>query len=156
MCWVKRMEQDAPASDGAGSAESTRTGTRTSARNSTIEVITRGEPRRRWSIEQKQAIAAESLVPGVSPTVVARRYGISSGLLYTWRKALLAAQPGLLTGFARVEVADHDRVAAPVLPAPAPQTVELIEVTLPDGTTLRAPARIDPRALRGLLGALRR
>ena len=99
--------------------------------------------------------AAESLIPGVSPTAVARRYGISSGLLYTWRKALLKAQPGLAAGFARVEVIDPDR-PAPVLPAPVPQAAELIEITLPDGTMLRLPARIDPRTLRGLLGALRR
>jgi transposase len=149
------MDQDT--STIATPAESARTGTRTSARNPTVELITRGEPRRRWSIEQKQAIAAESLTPGVSPTVVARRYGISSGLLYNWRKSLLAAQPGLVTGFARVEIAEHDRLAAsipsvpPLLPAPTPQPVEQIEVTLPDGTTLRAPA-----ALRGLVNALRR
>jgi transposase len=149
------MEQDTPAAEGPNPVESARTGTRTSGRNPTIELISRGEPRRRWSTEQKQAIAAESLIPGVSPTAVARRYGISSGLLYTWRKALLKAQPGLAAGFARVEVIDHDR-PAPVLPAPVPQAAELIEITLPDGTMLRMPARIDPRALRGLLGALRR
>lgn len=148
------MEQDTPEPEWASPAESPRTGTRTSARAPTIEVISRGEPRRRWSIEQKQAIAAESLNPGVSPTAVARRYGISSGLLYTWRKALLKAQPELSAGFARVEVIDHDR--PPALSAPAPQMAELIEITLPDGTMLRVPIGIDPRALRGLLGALRR
>ena len=150
------MEQDTPEHEGPSLAESTRTSTRTSARTPTIELISRGGPRQRWSSEQKQAIAAESLVPGVSPTAVARRYGISSGLLYTWRKALRQAQPGLAAGFARVEVIDHDRPAPPALPAPAPQAAELIEITLPDGTTLRAPVRIDPRVLRGLLGALRR
>ena len=149
------MEQDTPAAEEPAPGESGRTSTRTRARHPTIELISRGEPRRRWSTEQKQAIAAESLMPGVSPTTVARRYGISSGLLYTWRKALLKAQPGLAAGFARVEVIDHDR-PAPVLPAPVPQAAELIEITLPDGTMLRLPARIDPRALRGLLGALRR
>lgn len=150
------MDQDTPATEGRSPAESARTGTRTSARSPTIELITRGEPRRRWSIEQKQAIAAESLTPGVSPTAVARRYGISSGLLYTWRKALRAAQPGLVAGFARVEVIDRDHPAGAMLPAPAPQAAELIEITLPDGTMLRVPIGIDPRALRGLLSALRR
>ena len=149
------MEQDPPAPDALPLAESPRTGTRTRALGPTIEVISCGEPRRRWSAEQKQAIAAESLVPGVSPTAVARRYGISSGLLYTWRKALQTAQPGLAGGFACVEVTDHDRPAS-VLSAPAPQAAEPIEITLPDGTMLRVPARIEPRALRGLLGALRR
>jgi len=42
---------DAPASD------------HKSARRQRIEVITRGEPRRRWTIEQKRDIALESLEP---------------------------------------------------------------------------------------------
>ena len=66
-----------------------------SARNQRIELITRGERRRRWSVEQKREIAAESLEPGVSPITVARRYGISSGLLYTWRRHLLEGSLGV-------------------------------------------------------------
>jgi transposase-like protein len=61
-----------------------------SARSPRIELITRGERRRRWTVEQKHTIAAQSLAPGASPTEVARQYGISSGQLYTWRHALLA------------------------------------------------------------------
>ena len=66
-----------------------------SARSQRIEVITRGERRRRWSVEQKREIAAESLEPGISPITVARRYGISSGLLYTWRRHLLEGSLGV-------------------------------------------------------------
>jgi transposase len=77
------METDATSAE---RPETTRTSRRTSGRSSRIELITRGEPRRRWPLEQKQAIAAESFQSGVSPTAVARRYGISSGLLYAWRK----------------------------------------------------------------------
>ena len=68
---------------------------RMSARSQRIEVITRGERRRRWSVEQKREIAAESLEPGISPITVARRYGISSGLLYTWRRHLLEGSLGV-------------------------------------------------------------
>jgi transposase len=154
------MEKDVPGAEPASSPESARTSTRTSARNPSIELITRNEPRRRWSIEQKQAIAAESLAPGASPTAVARRYGISSGLLYAWRKALLAVQPCAMARFARVEVTAAGRRAGSAVPAapllPAPQAPEMIEIVLVDGTTLRASARIDPRTLRGLLSALRR
>jgi len=53
---------------------------------------------------------------------VARRHDISSGLLYTWRKALLAAQPGR-SRFARVEVASAKPAGQamnipPLLPGP--------------------------------------
>jgi transposase len=74
-----------------------------------VELITRGERRRRWTIEQKQMIAAQSLARGASATEVARQHGIGTGQLYNWRKALLAAQsvaPSPVLGrFARVEVA---------------------------------------------------
>jgi transposase-like protein len=49
---------------------------------------------------------------------VARRYGISSGLLYTWRRHLLEGSLGVtrqpVAKFARVEV-----MAMPADPAPA-------------------------------------
>jgi transposase len=105
-------------------AASAHTTDRMSARSQRIELITRGERRRRWSVEQKREIAAESLEPGLSPIMVARRYGISSGLLYTWRRHLLAgsfgtaAQP--VAKFARVEVMATQADSAPATPT-APQ-----------------------------------
>ena len=57
-----------------------------------IELITRSERRRRWSLEQKQEIVAESLSPGTTPAAVARKHAINSGLLYTWRQQLLAGR----------------------------------------------------------------
>jgi transposase len=129
-------------------------------RSSSIEVITRGELRRRWSVEQKQWIAAESLAPpGASPIAVARPHGIGSGLLYTWRKALLAAQPGVVR-FARVAVAEDARTTGPtsntppLLPAPPPPTTGMVEIVLPNRTTIRVDAQIDPRALRRVLSVL--
>jgi transposase len=76
--------------------------------NRRIEVITGRERRRRWSADQKREIAAESLQPGVSPVMVARRHGISSGLLYTWRQRLLCGALGAVADtkprFVRVDV----------------------------------------------------
>jgi transposase len=141
---------------------SARTSTLKSGRGASIEVITRGEPRRRWSTEQKHAIAAASLSPGASPIEVARQHGISTGLLYTWRKALLAAQPRLAR-FARVEIAastqraDQGTGAPPLLAAAALQPVcrpSLIEIVLPNSTSVRVDAQIDPRALRRVLSVL--
>jgi len=128
---------------------------RTSGRRLSIELITRAEPRRRWLVEQKQSIAAESLAPGASPTEVARRHGISSGLLYAWRKALLAAQPSIAR-FARVEVTGSAKPADPIPnavspPAPGAGTIEIV---LPNRTIVRVDAQIDPRALRRVLSVL--
>jgi transposase len=157
------METDARFSEPAQPAI-TRTSSRTNdGGSSRIELITRSEPRRRWSREQKQAIAAESFQPGVSPALVARRYDISSGLLYAWRQALLAAQPGAAGGtqFARVEVAQTGKCGEPGasrplrLPGLAAQLSGLIEIVLPDGITVRVDPQIDPRALRRVLAVLR-
>jgi len=131
-----------------------------------VELMTRGERRRRWTVEQKQMIAAQSLAPGASATEVARQHGIGTGQLYNWRKGLRAAQPGAAVPgrFARVEVvtakpllcaAQNSMNAAPT-PQPKPaQPADLIEIVLPAGTTLRVDAQVDPRALRRILAVLR-
>ena len=42
--------------------------------------------RRTWSADQKQQIISESFAPGASVAEVARRYGLNSNLLFTWRR----------------------------------------------------------------------
>ena len=146
---------------------------RTSARNRRIEVITRGEPRRRWTVEQKRQIAAESLQPGVSPVMVARKYDISSGLLYTWRQQLLGGAFGGVVGtkprFVRIDVVagapqlEATAAAAPELAPPArplaPPLAEpdgRIEIMLAGGATVRVDAQVNEGALRRVLAALER
>ena len=134
---------------------------RMSARSQRIEVITRGERRRRWSVEQKREIAAESLEPGISPITVARRCGISSGLLHTWRRHLLEGSLGdtrlPVAKFARVEV-----MAMPVDPTPAlspvsqPVAAPSGPMDRPDGVSVRVDAQVDSGALRRVLAALAR
>jgi transposase len=142
---------------------------RKSVRRPRVELITRGERRRRWSIEQKQEIVAESLGSDTTPTEVARKHAISSGLLYTWRQQLLGAQiaPQARPAptFAQVEIAGaSSRLEAPdrmpvelagsAEPPSLPRLEGLIEIVLPDGVTLRVDAQVDGRALRRVLGAL--
>lgn len=52
-----------------------------SAASEVVEVVTRGERRRAWSVEQKRLIVAETMQLGATPTEVARRWGIGTGLL---------------------------------------------------------------------------
>ena len=159
------METDGEPVDLAAGVESAHTTDRMSARNQRIELITRGERRRRWSVEQKREIAAESLEPGISPITVARRYGISSGLLYTWRRHLLEGSLGVtrqpVAKFARVEVMPAARAPAipPVAPpaaAPSGPMNGMIEIALPGGVSVRVDAQVDSGALRRVLAALAR
>jgi transposase len=148
------MDTDVNPAETAVSSESAHTTGRKSAPTLRMELIPHGERRRRWTTEQKQTIAAQSLAPGASPTDVARLHGISTGQLYSWRQALKAAQPTpanqAIGRFSRVEVAP--RLTPPDIPARPPG---LIEIALSDGTTVRVDAGIDPRALRRVLAALR-
>jgi transposase len=161
------MEMDDDRAEAGAEAESAHTTGRMSARSQRIEVITRGERRRRWSVEQKRDIAAESLEPGISPITVARRYGISSGLLYTWRRHLLEGSLGTtarpVAKFARVDVMAIPAQSAPVTPslpqpAPAPNSMNhpdgMIEIALPCGISVRVDGQVDSSALRRVLAAL--
>jgi transposase len=145
--------------------ESGHTTGRKSARNRPIEIITRGERRRAWTLEQKREIVAESLGSELTPIEVARKHAISSGQLYTWRRQLLAV-PGTaiertVPRFAAVDL-------APASPDPpsvgetAPRQAAtargsgMIEIMLPSGVSLRVGAEVDGGALRRVLDALDR
>jgi|ERR1700722_5469398 transposase len=149
------MDTDATLAETAASRESAHTTSHKSAPPLRMDLIPRGERRRRWTTEQKQTIAAQSLAPGATPTDVARLHGISTGQLYTWRRALKAAQPTAanqaMGRFARVEVAPQP-VASVDIPVRLPG---LVEIALSDGTTVRVDTGIDPRALRRVLAVLR-
>src|SRR6516162_4602364 len=98
--------------------ETAHTTGRKSARLPRLEIITRGERRRRWTSEQKREIVAESYGPELTPTEVARKHGISSGQLYTWRRELLGLGASVMARamprFAEVEVATTPPVTASV------------------------------------------
>jgi transposase len=136
--------------------ESAHTSARMSGRRQRIEVITGVERRRRWSWDEKQAIVAESVAPRASPTVIARKYGLNTGQLYTWRRQMLRRVPTVApAGFARVEVVEETgRPAAPTTIAPSAQS-GLIEVILPGGAAVRVEGCVDERALRRVFAALR-
>jgi transposase len=124
------------------------------------EVLTGPERRRRWSLEEKLRILAQSVAPGSSASLVCRLHGISSGQLYTWRRRF---RTGELTGFAPVRLAPPvEQLAlatAPVDPVPTPPELDrrvdgIIEVELPTGVKLRLTGAVDEAALRRVLSAL--
>jgi transposase len=51
-----------------------------------IEVITGGDGRRRWTMDEKARIVAETLDPGAVVSVIARRYGLTPQQLFAWRR----------------------------------------------------------------------
>lgn len=122
-----------------------------STRIGRIEVVTRSEGRRRWSDADKQKILQETLEPGATVMAVAKRHGIGTGQIYTWRRQALV---GAVTGFVPVAI-------EPVAPADAVVTVPaaspragLIEIELPGGARVRVDDQVNSAALRRVLGAL--
>jgi len=163
------MANDDHGSDTIAEPESALTSGRKSARKQQIEVITRGERRRSWSVEQKREIAAESLQPGISPITVARRYGVNTGQLYTWRRQLREGQLGGLCQpprFAHVAVlAEPAQAGSTVVSSPngAGSTSARtpihrgggrIEIALPDGVSVWVDAQVDSGTLRRVLMAV--
>jgi transposase len=125
-----------------------------------VEVIVRGERRRAWRTEQKREIVAESLGAGLTAAEVARKHGISTGQLYTWRRQLLSGPTAVITRaeprFAQVELAPVPPApeAGPESAAATPRMEGLIEIVLPGGASVRVDAQVDGRALRRVLSAL--
>jgi transposase len=124
------------------------------------EVLTGPERRRRWSVEEKLRILAQSVAPGSSASLACRLHGISSGQLYTWRRQF---RTGELTGFAPVLVAppvdELPAATAPINPVPPVADGDrsascLIEVELPSGVKLRVTGAVDAAMLRQVLSAL--
>ena len=116
--------------------------------------IFRGQARRRWSDEDKRRLVAETLSTGGTVHGVARRYGVNTSQLFTWRKQLrlelepLAAPP--TPGFAAVAI-------APVMPpsvADVPMPSGLIEIELPDGGRVRISGAPDPAVVAAALRAV--
>ena len=101
--------------------------------------------RRFWSDEEKRRIVAQSYAPGVSVSVVARRYDVNSNLIFTWRRDPRyqpAADAGEAAPFLPVEV-----VPDPLPPEPPAASGGRIEIALSSGHRVSAIGSFDVDAL---------
>jgi transposase len=125
-----------------------------------IELRVRRERHRRWLPEERLRIVQETLRPGVVIAEVARRHGIGTGLLYTWRKEMLStAMAGLVPVQVQPGTSDTPApVSAPISPPASPVRLKSasgrIEVEFPNGVRVRVDGGVDETVLRGVLAAL--
>lgn len=123
----------------------------------TVEILGGKERRRRWKVEEKLRIVAESHDPGASVRAVAARNDVYPSLLHNWRRQVrqgrLTARP--VARFVPVRMAVEP-------PAPASPPVgnsvngsETIEIELPDGCRLRVGSGVSATQLRRVVAALR-
>lgn len=119
-----------------------------------VAVYSDVERRRRWSDEDRIRILDEAFSPGAIVTQVARRYDVSTALIYTWRRKLLeasadpASTPTSDPGFAEAVMVDDDRSARGDL-QPA------IIVDLARGRRVSVFASASPALVAATLKALR-
>jgi transposase len=118
-----------------------------------VEVITGDRRRRSWSEEEKARIVAESADPDANISEVARRNGVSRGLLTVWRRQARTASYDA-PAFAQVRIAapGADAIAAE-LHAGADAN-EKIEIDIA-GARVRVPRCADAATLRTVVAALR-
>src|SRR5437763_14236457 len=98
-----------------------------------VEVLAGPERRRRWRIEQKQAIVAAAFEPGAGVRDVARQADVTPSLIYRWRRDLRAAAKG----FAQV-------LGAPAGHGLATPPVTSIEIDFAGNARRRIPASVSP------------
>ena len=123
-----------------------------------IEIISARERRRRWSVEEKLRIVAETYEPGASVRAVAARHDVYPNLLRTWRRLIgqgrLAAAPP--TGFMAVRMVEPaSPPVVPPLPAVDRAAADMIEISLPDGSRVRVGSDVNLTALRRVMTVLR-
>jgi transposase len=120
-----------------------------------VEVITGRRRRRDWSDAEKARILAESVEPEVNISEVARRNGVSRGLLNVWRrKARLASSERPLFVQLRLDDAVEARADPIKQPRVVARPAERIEVTIA-GATVRVPVGVDSATLERVLAAVR-
>jgi transposase len=124
-----------------------------------FEVITGAGGRRRWSVDEKARIIAETLESGANVSAIARRHGLWPQQIFTWRRQARCAVAGSAEGmaFAPVVVDQPATVPEPrnrkkVVQSPVPVPIEVkigkAVVQIREGA--------DPRALAAVVRALKR
>ena len=118
-----------------------------------------GRRRRSWSLTEKRRMVEESLDPGASVSVVARRYDVNANLLFSWRRLY---QSGLLsaeTALVPVEISQPPVEMAATTAEHRSSTAGrsrpgMIEIALTSGTRLRLRGSIDANVLRQVIDVL--
>ncbi len=138
-----------------------------------VEIITGVERRRRYSDEERAAVLAMCDEPKATIVGVARRLGMSPGLIHGWRRMRreaekLSSEPLQFIAYGSVaEPPSHALAPTPVAPAPVPHSAieELtrphpgtrpgaIDIDLPSGIRLSVDSYVNEKALARVLRAL--
>lgn len=109
--------------------------------------------RRQWTEAFKRQVVAETLEPGASVSIVARRHDLNANQLFKWRREMVPEQP---------PAAEQSVTMLPV--TITPEAVEArprvrrtgtIEITLAGGARVCVRGEVSPETLRQVIELLR-
>ena len=126
-----------------------------------VEVLGGVERRRRWFRDDKMRIIEETLAPGAVVSEIARRHGIATSLVFTWRRrARLATAASAGPRLFPVQLATVAAESARSIEAPAAmpprQRCGVIEIELGNGKRVSVDENVDAEALARVLDVLGR
>ena len=105
--------------------------------------------RRRWPEALKRQIVAETLEPGSSVSIVARRQDVNANQLFQWRRQILAKSPASGVGsLLPVEIVPRQDCGSRAENG-------TVEIELGNGTRLRVRGAVVPEMLRRVIDLLR-
>ncbi len=117
--------------------------------------MTRKRQRRIWEDEEKRRIVAQTRVPGVSVSQVARRYDVNANMVFKWlRDPRFKPAEDDLPSFLPVEILPDASLAAAMSDGDAVASDSRIEITLSNGLSLCVSGGFDPDAVSRLVRGL--
>lgn len=126
--------------------------------------------RRSWDEDEKRRIVDETLEPGASISIVARRHDINANLLFTWRRQIRAGEiaAGAAPAFVPAVVTAAGSAAPRQAPGPDHQHVTegctapsstmpgRMEIVLAGGARVIVDKEVNAAALARVVGVLER
>jgi transposase len=120
-----------------------------------MEIFSGVERRRRWSDETKLRILAEADQPGARLGEGARHHDIMPGQIRYWRKTFSAVDaPTMFVPVNVVDGANAERGGHAGETRRAATRPEVVEISLRNGRSLKAPIDIDLRMLSSLIACV--
>ena len=112
-----------------------------------------GAKRRQWTRALKRRIVAETLEPGASVSIVARRHDVNANQVFKWRREMAPKPPAAATQ--SVTLLPVEIVPEAKEPRPRARRSGVIEITLACGARVCIRGEVSPEALRRVIELLR-
>ena len=109
--------------------------------------------RRQWSEGLKRRIVAETLEPGASVSIVARRHDVNANQLFKWRREMAPEPPAAVAQ--SVTMLPVEIVPEPSAPRGRARRSGTIEISLAGGARVCIRGEVSPEALQQVMELLR-